>query len=720
MAKTSSPTGRGPLKAATSLFSVFTNRLLLALLGVSLIPLIVLGASLYFWASGKVMQRQSAYVETIREIKSYQLERYFRTLHDQIRTFSEDRMVIEAMKGFREAGRTAREENKVTPDQLATMRESLRSYYTSDFTREYKRHNNGQEPNVDAQFEPLDEDSILLQFLYLKQNPHLLGEKHQLTRPSDDRSRYSQLHADYHPVIRSYLEKFEYHDVFLVDIDDGDIVYTVFKEVDFATSLENGPYARTGLATAFQRCKAASWKDYVAFVDYEKHLPSYEDAASFIASPIFDGQQKIGVAIFQMPIAEINTILGDRTGLGETGETYAVGPDMTFRNDSWFKDELGLATTIISHKADTVAARTALEEGTTGTDQIVSYRGQPVLSSWGPIVVHESDGAGLERVQWALISEIGLDEVRKPVQAILWFTLIVFFVAAVLVLSVSLGVAGSFTAQAKRQEALVRGIAENTQAMASASEELTSVSQQMSAAAEETTAQAKLVSSSAESVSGSTQTISTGVDNFGVSVREVAGSSSEAARVANQAVAVATATNTTVHQLGESSAQIGEVIKVITSIAEQTNLLALNATIEAARAGDAGKGFAVVASEVKDLARETAKATENIRRRIDTIQADTDKAVTAIGEITEIVNKISHLENTIAAAVEEQTSTTGEISQNLAEAAGGSAEIAQNITQVAEAAQSTAEGAANTQTAAQELARMASNLQELVDEYQQQ
>jgi methyl-accepting chemotaxis protein len=392
---------------------------------------------------------------------------------------------------------------------------------------------------------------------------------------------------------------------------------------------------------------------------------------------------------------------------------------MTFRNQSRFRDELGVRNTIISYRVDSPSARNALLQGTTGNGKQVDYRGVKVLSSWQPITVHEAEGASDEQVQWAVISKVDLEEVRAPIHAILWFTLITFFVAAVLVFSVSLGVTRRFTAQAQRQQSLVRGIAENTHALASASEELTSVSQQMSAAAEQTTAQAKVVSLAAEHVSSSTQTVADGVENFGVSVREVAASSSEAARVANQAVSVATATNVTVKQLGESSAQIGEVINVITSIAEQTNLLALNATIEAARAGDAGKGFAVVASEVKDLARETAKATEDIRRRIDTIQADTDKAVRAIGEITQIVNQISDHENTIAAAVEEQTSTTAEIGRNLATAASGSAEIAQNITQVAEAAQSTAEGAANTQTAAQELARMAASLQKLVDEYQQ-
>jgi methyl-accepting chemotaxis protein len=506
----------------------------------------------------------------------------------------------------------------------------------------------------------------------------------------------------------------------LVDIESGDIVYSVFKEVDFSTSLKNGPYASSAFATAFQLCETAGWKDYVAFVDYERYLPSYQEPASFIASPIFDGPKMIGVAIFQMPIAEINAIMESREGLGDTGETYAVGSDLTFRNDLRFRDELGLETTIISYKADTPAARNALEDGSSGTAQITNYRDQPVLSSWRPITVHDSDGAARETVNWALISEIGLDEVRRPIQAILWFTLTIFSVAAVFVLAVSLGVTRSFTAQANRQEELVRGISENTHAMASASEELTSVSQQMSAAAEQTTAQARIVSSTAEHVSSNTQTVSSGVDNFEASVREVAGNASEAARVANRAVTVADSTNATMQQLGESSALISEVVKVITSIAEQTNMLALNATIEAARAGEAGKGFAVVASEVKDLARETAKATEDIRARIDTMQVDTGEAITAIGEIAEIITKISDHENTIADAVEQQMSTVGQISLNLTEAAGGSAEIAQNITQVAEAAQNTAAGAANTQTAAQELARMAASLQELVDRFNQQ
>jgi methyl-accepting chemotaxis protein len=258
---------------------------------------------------------------------------------------------------------------------------------------------------------------------------------------------------------------------------------------------------------------------------------------------------------------------------------------------------------------------------------------------------------------------------------------------------------------------------QNAQALASSSEELTAVSQQMSANAEETAAQANVVSAAAEEVSKNVQTVATATEEMSASIKEIAKNASDAAKVAEQAVRVAETTNATVAKLGESSAEIGKVIKVITSIAQQTNLLALNATIEAARAGEAGKGFAVVANEVKELAKETAKATEDIGQKIEAIQGDTQSAVEAISQISAIINQINDIQNTIASAVEEQTATTNEIGRNVAEAAKGSTEIAQNITGVAQAAASTTAGANDTQKAAGELARMAAELQRVVGQF---
>jgi methyl-accepting chemotaxis protein len=263
----------------------------------------------------------------------------------------------------------------------------------------------------------------------------------------------------------------------------------------------------------------------------------------------------------------------------------------------------------------------------------------------------------------------------------------------------------------------ITAIGGNATSLAAAGEELTAVSQQMSANAEETATQAKVVTNLSGDVSKNLQTVAASTEEMTASIREIAKNASEAARVASQAVKAAQSTNATVAKLGESSADVGKVIKVITSIAQQTNLLALNATIEAARAGEAGKGFAVVANEVKELAKATAKATEDISQKIETIQTDTRGAVVAISEIGSIITQISDIQTTIASAVEEQTATTNEMNRNIVAAARGSAEISENVQGVAQAATETTTGAADTDRAASELARMASELQGLVGRF---
>jgi methyl-accepting chemotaxis protein len=369
-------------------------------------------ASFMFYADGKSALEKQAFAK----------------LRRQVLTFSEDRMVIDATRNFRKAFESLDLELDLE-EVLSEGDLQLKLYYQNEFLPRLNR--NLSRDAVLADFWPDNETVRALQYSYIVTNPFDVGSKHQLNR-SRFSTDYSDFHAIYHPVIRSYLEKFGYYDIFLVDPETGHIVYSVFKEVDFGTSLLTGPYRDTNFAQAFRAARQLGASDFVRLEDFAPYPPSYNAPASFIASPIFDGEELVGVLLFQMPVDRINEIMtSDQTwsdvGLGDSGETYLVGDDFKLRSQSRFliEDQDGYLNAIAAQGTpaalvDQIASlgsaiglqdvRTegavAALAGETGVRIFSDYRGEPVLSSYRSL--------GIADVNWIILSEIDESEAFQP------------------------------------------------------------------------------------------------------------------------------------------------------------------------------------------------------------------------------------------------------------------------------------------------------------------
>ena len=377
------------------------SKIVASVLAVSVPPFMAMAWMLVGVAQKGLEKEAVAKLEAARDNKRSAVERYFEDIGHQILSFSEDGMIVEAMRKFPEMRRQFRAENEVDDGELATMGAELANYYEQEFGQRYREKNKGADSDAKRIIANLSEDTVAHQFYFIEDNPNPLGEKENMDRNEQDRSRYGELHERLHPVVRNYLRYFGYYDIFLADLETGTIVYSVFKELDFSTSLIDGPYADTNFGEVFRTAAAKLGKDEYAIVDYRNYAPSYEDPASFIASPVFDGERKIGVAMFQMPIERLNHIMGERAGMGETGESYLVGPDSLMRSDS-HRDPERRSVVASFHdpangKVETEPAKAALA-GQTGVGRFVGYHGVEVLSAYCPVRIGD--------FTWALVVEI--------------------------------------------------------------------------------------------------------------------------------------------------------------------------------------------------------------------------------------------------------------------------------------------------------------------------
>lgn len=357
---------------------------------------------------GTLREESMNRLTAVRVSKAKEVERYLNTIKQQIITFSEDQMVIDGTANFADSFNRFQLDNQLNESDLQQMSNRLQNYYTGDFAETYQKKNPEGDLSAARLLQQLDTDAIALQYHYIKENPHPLGNKHQLDR-AGDRSSYSEQHQGIHPTLRSYLERFGYYDIFLISADTGQVVYSVFKELDFATSLVDGPYAKSGLARAYQKAMEIN-KDEMIFVDYSQYTPSYEAPAGFVASPVFQDNKRIGVAVFQFPVDRLNEIVAERSGMGKTGESYLIGQDKLMRSDSFLDPENHSVESSFRNpdngRVDTEASRAALA-GETGTGVVQDYNGNPVLSSYSPVNV---DG-----IHWAIFSDMDVAEAFSPV-----------------------------------------------------------------------------------------------------------------------------------------------------------------------------------------------------------------------------------------------------------------------------------------------------------------
>ncbi|MCF6354179.1 MAG: methyl-accepting chemotaxis protein [Candidatus Polarisedimenticolaceae bacterium] len=555
----------------------------------------------------------------VRNATKENVEDYFGTIRNQVLTFSKDLMVVEAMSSFKDSFPLFQQESSTADTE--TLRRQLGQYYSGDFSREYQQRNPDEQTSTAQWLAQLDADSVALQYHFIKANPNPLGEKDRLDDPGGY-SSYGRQHARFHPVVRDYLNKFGYYDIFLVDSETGDIIYSVFKELDYATSLKDGPFANTGIGEVFRKANQAGSPDFVALSDFAAYPPSYQDPAAFIASPVFKDGEKIGVLIFQMPIDRINATMTHNSnwkqaGLGLSGETYLVGADNTLRSMSRFLIEdkesylqalssagvnqktlqliRAKGTSINLQPVNSPGSRAALA-GTTGFDIFPDYRNIPVLSAYAPI---EIDG-----LHWAIMSEIDETEAFAAADTLTEEILLLSAGITIALIIVALGVGFWFassitrpitqlsktirdiesesdltrqidinsndelgqTAQAinamlAKFRSILQQVSSNTCQLATAAEETSVITRQTTEAVQQQLTETTQVATAMNEMSTTVQEVATNTSSTATASAEANAESREGRQVVDQAIA----------QISELASQIESAASVIQSVQQDTD-----------------------------------------------------------------------------------------------------------------------------------------------------
>ncbi|WP_176365252.1 methyl-accepting chemotaxis protein [Pseudoalteromonas ulvae] len=667
------------------------TKLILMMMALAILPLITLSALLGQTTISNVLtsatQDSKNSLTALREQKKQQIESYFKDIENQASSLTNNLMVIDAAEHLSQAFFDI--DPEVSPTQLS-------QFYTNTFAGEFEKRNNNVQFDSGAFHQGVNATTLYWQTHYIASNSNPLGQKHLLNKDTSN-THYSNWHEVYHPVFRDYIDRFGFYDLFIIDATSSNVVYSVHKEVDFAMPLNQGVLANSGLAKAFQSGLTLS-KNQTHLSDFSPYLPSYLDNAAFITSPIYRGNQVIAVLALQMPLDRINAVMTNNSnwpnvGMGESGETYLVGPNKLLRTESRFliEDFKGFVSGL--SQSDAVTAQKIITkqsaigilpvtspgveqalQGLSGFQEYIDYRGEPVFSAFAPLQV-----GGMT---WAIMSEIDKKEALSSATVLLdnivIITSTVTLTIALIALSLSWFFARSITKPLQHLinnlKDIATGGADLTRQLEEAKRkdeigdlgkafnlfnmfirdlviDIKSTSENLAASSCQLSGSTEIAMDSAAKQKAQTEMVAAAVEQFHASIREVAMNteqssdssenadsiSKQSAEFAEQArqqidklVTGVKEASIAISDLNNEVDEINSILVVIDEIAEQTNLLALNAAIEAARAGEHGRGFSVVADEVRSLAARTQVSTVEIQNRINSLKNAAGTAVTSM------------------------------------------------------------------------------------------
>ncbi|MBF0465021.1 MAG: methyl-accepting chemotaxis protein [Nitrospirae bacterium] len=698
---------------------------------IGMIPFTTVGIYSYSKTRDRFVQKTLDKLVGMRELKKSQVEQYFSRIIAQASTLSESRMTVDAMKEFssafslvdKESGARYDSNQKHNDDQLMVQYQALKDSIPD------------LPDNIITSWWPQKKTVKALQNDYISGNPYPIGGKDKLDFAAGDNT-YNAVHKKYHKIFRNYAKKFGYYDIFLIDTE-GYIVYTEEKELDFATNIVNGPYSDSNLAKAFDAAIKSKEKGFTKIVDYDHYIPSKNAAAGFIAAPIFDGDKKIGVLAFQMPIGRVNDIMTNNkdwkgVGLGNTGECYLVGDDFHMKTDSRALIEsrdtfintlqkLGVDrkvtddikrynSTIETLQVKIPDVKESLNGITDSHKGALSYLNVPVLIAHAPV-----NAGGLK---WVIILEEAESQALVTSHELKKFMWILGIITAICVLAASYFISRALSVPLNKG---ITSISSSTTEISSTVEQHERTAAQQASAVNETTTTMDELSASFKQSSEQARTASDGAGQVLVMVNDGSLNINEMLYGMTMLKERVEATASKILQLSEKTTRIESIAAVVSDFANETKMLAMNAAVEAVRAGEHGKGFSVVAMEIRKLAEQSKKSAEEITEVVAEIQKATNSTVMVTEESTKTVDKEMELaENTaetfnkLTTVIRSSAENIQQIFLNIQQQSAAISQVVDAMSSINRGVKETSAGITQTKLGIKNLNEVAKELKEMV------